>query len=332
MIKTPCRTFGLLLGAAMLVAGTGSAVADSCGLTRPIKAVVGYGAGGGTDSYARILASTIPEFLDGTPMVIINRPGGAQVPAMKFVKAAEPDGTTLQVVAMGGALMSTMLRDQGISWFEDFVPIAQFGVTNQALVVRADSGIETAAELVDFIRVKGDAGEKVRWSHPGRGSVSHVGVTAFLDANGLLGMTQDVPFDGGAGTRNALLSGDVDFSASGAHTLPAFAEELHAVGLLSDTRDPIVSDIPTLAEQGLDFVPTETPIVLAAPAGMDPAFVTCLSAAVEATTGHVSFKALTKKAQQAVVYRNAEETDAYLKKLADLWAPTIARVRASLSE
>ncbi|WP_172294507.1 tripartite tricarboxylate transporter substrate binding protein [Pseudoruegeria sp. HB172150] len=332
MIKLTRRTLGLMLGATIAAAGAGSALADSCGLNRPIKVVVGYGAGGGTDSYARILASTIPEFLDENPMVIINRPGGAQVPAMKFVKAASPDGTTLQVVAMGGGLMATMLRDQGISWFDDFTPIAQFGVTNQALVVRADSGIETAQDLIDFIRSKAEGGDKVRWSHPGRGSVSHVGVTAFLEKNGLLDMSQDVPFDGGAGTRNALLSGDVDFSASGAHTLPAFSEELHAVGVLSEERDPIVDDIPTLAEQGLDFVPTSSPIILAAPAGADQAFVDCMSAAVEAATHHDAFTALTKKAQQAVVYRNAADTKAYLEALADAWAPTVAEVRADLSE
>lgn len=329
---TTRRTLGLLLGTALVAASAGSAFADNCGLNRPIKAVVGYGAGGGTDSYARILASAIPESLDETPMVIINRPGGAQVPAMKFVKEASPDGTTLQVVAMGGGLMSTMMRDQGISWFDDFEVIAQFGVTNQALVVQSDSDIETAQDLVDYIRERGEAGEKVRWSHPGRGSVSHVGVTAFLDMNGLLDYTQDVPFQGGAGTRNALLSGDVEFSASGAHTLPAFAEELHAVGLLSDERDPVVVDVPTLEEQELDYVKTLSPIVLAAPAGIDAEFVTCMSAAVEQATQHDSFAALTKKAGQAVVYRNAEDAEAYLKGLAEGWAPTVAEVRESLTE
>ncbi|MCI5077384.1 tripartite tricarboxylate transporter substrate binding protein [Oricola sp.] len=327
------RTLGLFMGAALVATGAAApAAADSCGLTRPVKAIVGYGAGGGTDSYARILASAIPEFLDGTPMVIVNRPGGAQVPAMKFVKAADPDGVTLQVVAMGGGLMSTMLRDQGISWFDDFRPIAQFGVTNQALVVRQGTDVRTAQDLIDFIKAQNEAGETVRWSHPGRGSVSHVGVTAFLEKNGILDMTQDVPFQGGAGTRNALLSGEVDFSASGAHTLPAFSDELHAVGVLSDERDPIVDDIPTLKEQDIPFVPTSSPIVLAGPAGLSDEFVTCMSAAVEQATGHEAFKALTKKAQQAVVYRDADESLAYLQSLADAWAPTVAEVRASLAE
>lgn len=326
------RRLGLLLGAGIAAMTGTAAVAETCGLTQPIKIIVGYGAGGGTDGYARVLSATMPDVLDGTPAVVINRPGGAQVASMKFVKAADPNGTTLQVVAMGGGLMSTMLRDQGISWFEDFTPIAQFGVTNQALVVQKDSGIADAQGLVDFIKEKGAAGEKVRWSHPGRGSVSHVGVTAFLDRNGLLAMTQDVPFDGGAGTRNALLSGEVDFSASGAHTIPAFADQLLAIGLLSDVRDPVVNDIPTLAEQGLEFVPTSSPIILAAPKGVSDEFVTCMATAVQQATEHGTFTNLLKKAQQAIEYRDAVATDEYLRGLAAAWEPTIAEVRKSLSE
>ncbi|WP_417210438.1 tripartite tricarboxylate transporter substrate-binding protein [Antarctobacter sp.] len=335
MTKTNRRTFGLFLGASLaaLTATTATtAMADNCGLTQPIKIIVGYGAGGGTDGYARVLAATLPDVLDGTPAVVINRPGGAQVAAMKFVKAANPNGTTLQVVAMGGGLMSTMLRDQGISWFEDFVPIAQFGVTNQALVVRNDSGITTAQQLIDLIKEKGAAGERARWSHPGRGSVSHVGVTAFLARNGLLDMTQDVPYDGGAGTRNALLSGEVDFSASGAHTVPAFEDQETAVGLLSDERDPVVDSIPTLQEQGLDFVPTSSPIILAAPAGASPELVDCLSAAVGKLPENVAFSTMLKKAQQAIRYRNAADTEANLRALAEAWAPTIAEVRENLAD
>lgn len=319
-------------GLMMCLTGMQAHAQDSCGIDRPIKVIVGYGAGGGTDSYARILASAIPEALNEMPMVVINKPGGAQVTAMKFVKGADPDGLTLQVTAMGGGLMSTMLRDHGINWFEDFVPIAQFGVTNQALVVQRESGIDTAADLVASIKTRFEGGEKTRWSHPGRGSVSHVGVTAFLAQNDVLDMTQDVPFKGGAETRNALISGEVDFSASGAHTVPAFSDVLHAVGILSEERDPVVSDIPTMAEQGLPFVATESPIVLAAPTGVSNEFISCMASAVEAATQHKSFANLTKKAQQAVVYRNAAETESYLNGLATAWKPTIEIVRAELGQ
>ena len=332
MVKGARRALLISLTLVAATAFSGAAFADSCGLERPIKVIVGYGAGGGTDSYARILASALPEFLDETPVVVINKPGGAQVAAMKFVKDAEPNGLTLQVTAMGGGLMSTMLRDHGIRWFEDFVPIAQFGETNQALVVRRDSGITTAAELIDAIKAKFAAGEKTRWSHPGRGSVSHVGVTAFLEINGILEMTQDVPFKGGAETRNALISGEVDFSASGVHTVPAFADLLLAVGVMAEERDSVVSDIPTMKEQGIDFVATSSPIVLAAPKGVPAAFVDCMSAAVQAATKHEAFVNLTKKAQQSVVFRGSDQVDAYLRGLANAWAPTIAEVRASLNQ
>lgn len=332
-MKIHRRTVVGLAMAAGMIALTGTAAAqDSCGLDRPIRVIVGYGAGGGTDSYARILAGSIPEFLDGIPMVVVNRPGGAQVAAMRQVLDADSDGLTLMVSAMGGALMSTMIRDQGISWFEDFVPVAQFGETNQALVVQADSGITTAEELLASIRSRFEEGERTRWSHPGRGSVSHVGVTAFLEMNDVLDMTQDVPFQGGGETRNALLSGEVDFSASGIHTVPAFADRLVAVGVLSQDRDPVVDDVATLAEQGVDFVPTSSPIVIAAPAGVSEDFVNCLATAIAGAVEHRSFVNLTNRAQQAVVYRDSDDTTAYLRELAEAWTPTIETVRATLEQ
>jgi len=326
----------LLCGAAIAVglttASSSAFAQDNCGIDRPIRVVVGYGAGGGTDSYARILAGSIPEFLDGTPMVVVNRPGGAQVAAMRQVLDADADGLTLMVSAMGGALMSTMIRDQGIDWFEDFTAIAQFGETNQALVVQSESGITTAEELLASIRQRFENGERTRWSHPGRGSVSHVGVTAFLELNGVLEMTQDVPFQGGGETRNALLSGEVDFSASGVHTVPAFADRLVAVGVFAEERDPVVDDVATLAEQGVEFVPTSSPIILAAPAGVSDEYVACMSAAIAGAVEHRSFLNLTRRAQQAVVYRDAEGTTAYLQELAESWEPTVAAVRATLED
>lgn len=322
---------GLTIGLVGLL-GIAPALADSCGIERPIKTIVGYGAGGGTDSYARILASTIPEFLDEQPIVIINKPGGAQVAAMKQVKAAAADGYTLQVVAMGGGLMSTMLRDQGINWLEDFEPIAQFGITNQSLVVRQEDPIENTADLVAHIKSEFEAGKKTRWSHPGRGSVSHVGVTAFLAKNDILEMTQDVPFQGGAETRNALVSGEVTFSVSGAHTVPAFSDILLGIGLFAEERDPVVDNIPTLKEQGFDFVPTFSPIVLAAPKGVSAEFVNCVSAAVGQATQHKSFTNLAKKAGQAVVYTDAATTKAMLEALVVQWKPTIDEVRKQLGQ
>ena len=200
------------------------------------------------------------------------------------------------------------------------------------MVVQKNSDIKTAQDLIDHIKKSFSQGKKTRWSHPGRGSVSHVGVTAFLAMNKILEMTQDVPFKGGAQTRNALISGEVEFSASGAHTLPAFSDKLHAVGLLSNTRDSVVKNIPTLKEQNISFVPTLSPIVLAAPKKTSTEFIKCVSTAVEQATKHKSFRNLTKKAGQAVVYRNSDETKTFLASLAEQWAPTVKYVQERLQK
>ena len=321
----------LLLSIAATVL-TGQALANNCDIDRPVKVFVGYHAGGGTDSYARILAAVIPQFLNGQPMVVINKPGGAQVSAMKLVKFSKPDGYHLQAIAMGGALMATMLRDRGIKWFDDFEPIAQFGLTNQAIIVQQKNPIRTAEDLIAAIRERYSNGKKTHWSHPGRGSVSHIGVTAFLELNGVLAMTQDIPYKGGTQSRNALMSGHVNFSVAGAHSVPPFDDLVHAVGLLSDERDPIVNNIPTMKEQGVEFIQTLSPIVIAAPKGTPEKMLKCLADAIKETTEHKSFKELARKTEQSVVYRNTKDTKLYLQHLASLWEPTISYVRTRLEK
>ncbi|MEO0953297.1 MAG: tripartite tricarboxylate transporter substrate-binding protein, partial [Pseudomonadota bacterium] len=121
-----------------------------------------------------------------------------------------------------------------------------------------------------------------------------------------------------------------DFSASGIHTVPAFADRLVAVGVLAEERDPVVDDVPTLAEQGVEFVPTSSPIILAAPAGVSDAYIACMATAIAGAVEHRSFLNLTRRAQQAVVYRGSKDTTAYLEGLAEAWEPTVAAVRATL--
>ena len=85
------------------------AVASLCAATalaedfprKPVTLVVGYGAGGGTDTYARAMASVAPEYINLQPLVVVNKPGGSGVPAAKYVADSNPDGHTIHLASSG---------------------------------------------------------------------------------------------------------------------------------------------------------------------------------------------------------------------------------------
>ena len=87
---------------------------------KPITLVVGFGAGGGTDSYARALASVAPEYIGRQPMIIVNKAGGSGVPAAKYVADSKPDGYTLYLASGGSFYFSTQFRKAPVDPFKDF--------------------------------------------------------------------------------------------------------------------------------------------------------------------------------------------------------------------
>ena len=80
----PLKYLGLA-AAAMIAAGAVTAAAAADFPRKPVTVVVGYGAGGGTDSYARALASVAPEYINRQPLIVVNKPGGSGIPAAKYV-------------------------------------------------------------------------------------------------------------------------------------------------------------------------------------------------------------------------------------------------------
>lgn len=145
---------------------------------RPVTLVVGFSAGGGTDTYARTLAGLIHESL-GVPMVVVNKPGAAGMIAANFVQEQPADGYTLYMASAGSFLVKHMY-DPGnapVDPLSDMKPIGGLGASIPGLFVPTDSAFESAADLVAHARKNPGA---LRWSHPGRGSLFQLTGVAFL--------------------------------------------------------------------------------------------------------------------------------------------------------
>lgn len=294
---------------------------------KPINVIVGFAPGGGTDVYARILGKVLPPFINDQPLVIVNQAGGAQVPAMKTVAGSAPDGYTLQFISTGSGVLATKLRDRGVDWFTDFRPIAQIGLANIILAVPTERGWKTPQDLVKAINEAHAKGQKLRWGHPGRGSITNLSIVAWLIKNGLQDKVQDVPYKGGAPTKVALMGAQVDFGVLAIQHAAASDGKITALAMFGNERDPIHAQIPTMEEAGMPYVPFYSPMVLAASEKVPADIVKKLDAAVKQATETDEFKKLTLNAGLSVRYRGSQEVMELKERLWKEWQPTVELIK-----
>jgi tripartite-type tricarboxylate transporter receptor subunit TctC len=326
----------LKTGAALLALAVVNAIPAANADEYPSKAVnviVGFSAGGGTDTYARNLGAEIPKYLNNQPIVVVNKTGGAQVPAMKVLKSSKPDGYTTMLVSMGSAIIATGLRDRGVEILRDFELVAQIGVNNVMVASSKKSGFKTPQELIEGIKKAHAAGNKLRWGNAGRASITSLAMIAWLNKNGVYEMAQDVPFKGGSKVRAAVLGNNVDFgSLAVSNAAGGYAEKMNVIATFSDKRDPAQPQVPTLGDLGSPYVPMETPLVLTVPKGTPKEIVAKLEEAVKNTTEDPAFKARAQKSGQSVVFRGSKEVRAFAEKLKAEWSETIQIVRKKIAE
>ena len=126
----------IFVAGAAILAVTAMAPAQAAEFpNKPLTVVVGFGAGGGTDSYARALASVAPEYINLQPLIVVNKPGGSGVPAAKYVADAKPDGHTIYLASGGSFYFSTKFRKAPVDPIEDFKIVCMVGRLLPALFV-----------------------------------------------------------------------------------------------------------------------------------------------------------------------------------------------------
>ncbi|GMG94300.1 tripartite tricarboxylate transporter substrate binding protein [Cupriavidus metallidurans] len=231
---------------------------------KPIKLVVSFPPGSGTDSNARYLARKMEERL-GKPVVVENRPGGNSFIAAQTVTRAEPDGYTLLLASNSPVATNVaMFRKLPYDPVSELAPIARLGVGAMALVVSASSRYQTVDALLSAAR-----------EHPGTlnygaGSASYQIATELFLAMGHI-KANHVPYKGAAPALTDLAAGQVDFVfADYGAVLPLLnGGKLRLLAVTSDKRLGSQPNTPTLQESGFPgyfmvnwtaaFAPANTP-------------------------------------------------------------------------
>ena len=242
------RTFKLAIAAlAAIVLQSGAASAQQDWPNKPVRILIGFGAGGGTDVATRIVAEGLAELL-GQQFVVENRPGAGGTIAGGLVARAPADGYTAIALSMGHAVSAVMVKTVPYDPVKDFAPIGIF--TNSAFVVAVGKN-SPATDIKSLVAlINKDAG-KLNYSTVGLGSTQHLIAEDLVQRTGM--KAQPVAYRTTGEVVTALIRGDAAFAVELYHAIrgQVDAGELKLLAAGTPRRWPPIPNVPTVAEQGI---------------------------------------------------------------------------------
>jgi tripartite-type tricarboxylate transporter receptor subunit TctC len=263
----------LLLGLVSSLALTPTLAAEKFP-SRPIKFVVGFSAGGPTDTAARIMCEWLTPYL-GQPCVVENRVGSGGMIAAHQVINSPPDGYTIMFVAPNNVIGNSLYKNLPFVFLRDSVPVAGIMQLTNVMVVPPSLGVTTVAEFIALAKAK--PGE-IHYASSGNGTSVHMSAELFKMMTHL--DMVHVPYRGSAPAYPDLLSGRVHVLFDNILGAVEFvkAGRLRALAVTTAVRSAALPDIPTLAET----VPGYEASVfygVSAPKGTPPAVIEILNKA-----------------------------------------------------
>ncbi|MHA6494102.1 tripartite tricarboxylate transporter substrate binding protein [Pseudomonas borbori] len=309
MKKTLCAS----LMSAMLTFTAGSTFAADAPNwpTRPVQVVVIANPGGDTDFNARMMAKYFNQ-ITGKTMVVTNVAGGGGTLAAEQVKGAAADGNTILFTHPGQLIVNEVAGLTEDS-YETFDVCCFAGVDKSTVFVASkDAGVNTMQELID--KSKAAPGSITYGTE--MGSFSHAQGLMLEKLSGIkLKMV-----DGGTVSDRVvgMLGGRLDLGAITYGSVQDYVNggQMVALGQPNDARNPLLGDVPTLKEQGLDLT-MDKPYVVAFPKGTDPAIVAKMADLMKQITEIPEYAEDLKKFKQPVAYFGTEDAKAILAKTRD---------------
>ncbi|MCR4401571.1 MAG: tripartite tricarboxylate transporter substrate binding protein [Firmicutes bacterium] len=311
------RNVTKLLGLALLLVivwtvGT-SAFAQGQFPTKPIRIIVPYAAGGGTDLVARRLAQDLEKIL-GVNVVVANVVGGSGAIGRAEAAKAPADGYTL-FMDDKAFLSSYHMGVSTVNW-RDMEPVCRLDGASFVLVVSSKSQFKTINDLIDYAKKNPGV---VTIAVSGIGGVSHLNAEAIKIAGNVNIVI--VPFEGGAMTRTAVAGGHVTATVAQIAEIYSFvkAGDFRILAVSDDKRNPGIPDVPTFRESGVNFSLDQWRGIYA-PKGTPTAIIERLEKAFQQAMETEGFKGLCAQNFTRPLYLDhkafaaeLENTDAILK-------------------
>jgi tripartite-type tricarboxylate transporter receptor subunit TctC len=314
------RTRPLLLALTALTVAVLSA-GDAVALypERPVRIVVPFAPGGGTDVVARTLAQEMSRDL-GAAVVIENKPGAGTIIGTQAVATSAPDGYTLLMGTFSHAVNPSLNANLPYDPHRDFAPVALVARSFNVVVVNPRSSIRSIADLIAAARANPG---KLSYGTFGIGTSAHLAGELFKDM-AKVDLTM-VPYKGAAPAITDLIGGQIDvmFTTVASAAALVASGQLRAIAVTSAERSPAFAQLPTVAEAGVPGYTAESWYGLFAPARTPADVISRLNKSAASAVQSEAFKKLAANEGLVMIARPPEELDRYVRSEEERWRAVI---------
>ncbi|HEV7820183.1 MAG TPA: tripartite tricarboxylate transporter substrate binding protein [Burkholderiales bacterium] len=317
-----CRRLAALCIAGAVTSGAGNAAYPD----KPVRMVVPFPPGGGTDVVARAIALKLGEQWSQS-VIVDNRPGAASMIGTEILARSVPDGYTLGFVSMTHTINVSIYRTLPYDPVADFAPIILAASAPNVLVVNPSVGAKTVADLVRIAKARPG---RLNFPSSGNGGVSHLSAEMFRYAAGI--DITHVPYRGAGPALTALLAGEMQLMmATTPVALPQMkAGRLVALAVTSRERSPLAPELPTISESGYPGFEADTWYGMLAPAKIPPALVTQVNAAVTKMLAQPDFKERLAHEGAQPAGGTPTQFAAYIRSEIDKWAKIVRMAKVKV--
>jgi tripartite-type tricarboxylate transporter receptor subunit TctC len=264
---------GVLLGAFDSYSAEGAATAYP---VKPIRVLVGFAPGGGSDILGRMIAQKLNESW-GYPVIIDNRPGAGGTIVMEIATRSVPDGYTLLLMSGSQITNASLFTKTKSDVLKSLAPISQ--LTSQPYVLLANPALPVNS-VREFIALAKSKPGGLTCGSSGSGSFAHLGIELFNNMAGVRLM--HIPYKGTGQATIDLIAGQIDLTLASAISATPHMKtgRLRAIAVTTLKRSAVVPDVPSIAESGVPGYEVAGWYGLAAPAGTAAAVITKLNAEI----------------------------------------------------
>jgi len=286
---------------------------------RPIRLIVPFPPGGGTDTMARVIGPKLGEAL-GQQVVPENRGGAGANIGAEIAAKSPPDGYTLMLATITNAIGASLYSKLNYDLVRDFATITQLATTPHILVVHPSVPVKSVKEFLALAKAK--PGE-LAYSSSGSGSAAHLAGELFNSLTGV--KTTHVPYKGGGPSMIALVGGEVSLAFA---TMPSAigyvrSGRLRGIAVTTERRSPSAPELPTIAETGVAGYEAGSWYGLSAPAGTSKEIIARLHAETIKVTGLTDVKERLFNAGFEIVTSNPEQFAAFTRNEIQKWGKIV---------
>jgi tripartite-type tricarboxylate transporter receptor subunit TctC len=244
--------------------------------TKPVRLIVPFPAGGGTDTFARPLAAHL-SLQTGQQFIIDNRGGAGGTIGAELAAKAPPDGYTFLVGAVHHTIAVSMYAKLGYDLEKDLTPVTLVAVVPNVLVLHPSVPFNSVSELIGYAKANPS---KLNFASAGNGTSHHLAAELFKTTTGV--QMLHIPYKGAGPAMQDLIGGQVNlmFDGMGSSAAQIRGGKLKPLAVTTARRSPAFPDIPTMQEAGVPGYQVTTWYGLWAPAGTPPEIVNRLQAEV----------------------------------------------------